>query len=126
MLTILFIFLLIALLYSQANMSGSEIDWTTFVQQLLERGEVEKLLVFPESDMVYVYIKGQRSPTYRFRIGSVESLEKSLRHIQDRNGVPYEKRVVVQYERQGLLSYVTYASYLFIEACLTRFILLSL
>lgn len=79
-----------------AGFQSSEIDWTTFQHKLLEKGEVEKLVV--SGDIVRVFLKGQNQSAFFFTIGSAELLERKLEAAQIDIGKKPWEFVPIQYQ----------------------------
>lgn len=53
---ILFIIGLILTLITSVNTSGGNISWNDFVNEMLAKGEVSRIQVVPESDIVDIYL----------------------------------------------------------------------
>ena len=73
-------------------------DFETFRSKLLERGDVDRLVV--EGSVVQVFVKDRpSSPAFFFRIGNAEHFEKKLESVQRvEMGASYEEQVPVVYE----------------------------
>lgn len=52
----LFIIALIMSLLNSINTSGGNISWNDFVNEMLAKGEVSRVQVVPESDIVEIYL----------------------------------------------------------------------
>lgn len=52
----LFIVALLMSLLNTINTSGGNISWNDFVNEMLAKGEVSRVLVVPESDIVEIYL----------------------------------------------------------------------
>ena len=52
----LFIIALIMSLLNSINTSGGNISWNDFVHEMLAKGEVSRVQVVPESDIVEIYL----------------------------------------------------------------------
>lgn len=52
----LFIIALIMSLLNSINTSGGNISWNDFVNEMLAKGEVSRVQVVPESDVVEIYL----------------------------------------------------------------------
>lgn len=52
----LFIIALIMSLLNSINSSGGNISWNDFVNEMLAKGEVSRVQVVPESDIVEIYL----------------------------------------------------------------------
>lgn len=52
----LFIIAIIMSLLNSFNTSGGSISWADFVNEMLAKGEVQRVQVVPESDVVEVYL----------------------------------------------------------------------
>lgn len=77
--------------------SNSELDFQAFKTKLLERGDVEKLIIIDH--VVHVYVKGYTAPQYYFRIGDPDHFERKLDQVQKELGNKSEEKVPVVYDR---------------------------
>jgi AFG3 family protein len=96
------------LFFFQSN-KAQEINWTRFETEMLDRDDVERLVVV-NKERVEIYIKTDRlggydgldqkqpGPHFYFTIGSVEAFETRLEAAQDEAGT--EDRVPVRYIRR--------------------------
>ncbi|KAI4481506.1 hypothetical protein M0804_009626 [Polistes exclamans] len=107
-------------------------SWHEFVHEMLEKGEVEELVVDPTNKLVRIQlypgaiIKGQRVPfrIYTMYIPEIERIEEKLRKEEQKLGIKKENEISVIYNRNSepmlqllrLLSIVLLAYTLFSRA----------
>lgn len=70
----LFIIAVIMSLLNSINTSGGNISWNDFVNEMLAKGEVSRVQVVPESDIVEIYLHPGavifgRPVRFRFNVG---------------------------------------------------------
>ncbi len=109
--------LLIGIQLFNFNTTTKPVDWKTFSVEMLEDGDVAKLVVITNENLVEIFIKpdslmkeekyadvrkapfGQGinpGPHYKMTIGSVEDFKNDLREIQ--KDLPVEDRVTILYD----------------------------
>ncbi|XP_018350816.1 PREDICTED: paraplegin isoform X1 [Trachymyrmex septentrionalis] len=103
---------LIALKYHIEMYSNSEpaasVSWNEFVYDMLNKGEVEAIIVNPTIDHVIIVvhdgaiIKGKRSlyKRYHMAVPSIENFEEKLRKVEKNLGIKAGRGVQVIYERK--------------------------
>ncbi|KYN11599.1 Paraplegin, partial [Trachymyrmex cornetzi] len=103
---------LIALKYHIETYSNSEpaasVSWNEFVYDMLNKGEVEAIIVNPTIDHVIIVvhdgaiIKGKRNPykRYHMAVPSIENFEEKLRKVEKSLGIKAGQGVQVIYERK--------------------------
>uniref|UniRef100_F6Y8H4 AAA+ ATPase domain-containing protein n=1 Tax=Ciona intestinalis TaxID=7719 RepID=F6Y8H4_CIOIN len=79
------------------NQRKTEITWKEFTTRFLANKMVEKIVV-KDSSRAEIIVSSMPGQTLTFNIGSLDSLERNLEHIQNEMGVPISERVYVQYE----------------------------
>ncbi|XP_078483374.1 mitochondrial inner membrane m-AAA protease component AFG3L2 [Ciona intestinalis] len=79
------------------NQRKTEITWKEFTTRFLANKMVEKIVV-KDSSKAEISVSSMPGQTLTFNIGSLDSLERNLEHIQNEMGVPISERVYVQYE----------------------------
>ncbi|KYM94457.1 Paraplegin, partial [Cyphomyrmex costatus] len=103
---------LIALKYQIEMYSNSEpaasVSWNEFVYDMLNKGEVEAIVVNPTIDHVIIVvhdgaiIKGRRSlyKRYHMAVPNIENFEEKLRKVEKNLGIKAGQGVQVIYERK--------------------------
>uniref|UniRef100_A0A0K0EDF4 AAA domain-containing protein n=1 Tax=Strongyloides stercoralis TaxID=6248 RepID=A0A0K0EDF4_STRER len=99
---ILFGLAAIGILYSfNVMMSYKEISWKEFISDYLTKDNVVKLEVINNQWVRVVTNRGDTTDRVPyFRIGSVDSFERSLFTTQDHLGIPSDRHVPVLYKRE--------------------------
>jgi len=88
------------------EMRYREISWMEFVSQHLSRGNVERLEVI-NNKWVKIYLNSAtESDTLWFSIGSVDTFERNLEHVQADLGIEQSRNVPVLYKSQMEMSNV--------------------
>ena len=113
--TWLFIFLSVLLIsqlvFQQWYSTAEEISWTEFQQEMLYKGDVERIKVI-NKEKAEVFIKEDRlgteryeniksssaGPHFTFTIGSVDNFEETLKEMQAE--VPLEERITIEYVKE--------------------------
>ena len=113
--TWLFIFLSVLLIsqlvFQQWYSTAEEISWTEFQQEMLSKGDVERIKVI-NKEKAEVFIKEDRlgseryeniksssvGPHFTFTIGSVDNFEETLKEMQVE--VPLEERITIEYVKE--------------------------
>uniref|UniRef100_A0A8C4K187 Mitochondrial inner membrane m-AAA protease component paraplegin n=1 Tax=Dromaius novaehollandiae TaxID=8790 RepID=A0A8C4K187_DRONO len=91
------------------NREGTNISWNYFVNEMLAKGEVQRIEVVPESDIVEVYLHpggtphGQVNVTllYTMRVANIDKFEEKLRAAEDELNIDEKERLPVSYKHPG-------------------------
>ncbi|XP_010152455.1 PREDICTED: paraplegin, partial [Eurypyga helias] len=91
------------------NREGTNISWNYFVNEMLAKGEVQRIEVVPESDIVEVYLHpggtphGQVNVTllYTMRVANIDKFEEKLRAVEDELNIDEKERIPVSYKHPG-------------------------
>nr|XP_018918042.1 PREDICTED: paraplegin [Bemisia tabaci] len=83
------------------------VSWNEFVHHMLAKGEVEEVIVRPDSDIVTIHlhegaiIKGKRLDykTFFMNVSDVNKFEEKLRNVERKLGIRIESAVPIVYER---------------------------
>uniref|UniRef100_A0A8C6MIP7 SPG7 matrix AAA peptidase subunit, paraplegin n=1 Tax=Nothobranchius furzeri TaxID=105023 RepID=A0A8C6MIP7_NOTFU len=99
----LFIIALIMSLLNSINTSGGNISWNDFVNEMLVKGEVSRVQVVPESDIVEIYLHpGARlALMYRMQVANIDKFEEKLRAAEEELNIDVKDRIPVSYKRTG-------------------------
>ncbi|NWI25152.1 SPG7 protein, partial [Sula dactylatra] len=108
LLIITFIVLMFRLTVTE-NREGTNISWNYFVNEMLAKGEVQRIEVVPESDIVEVYLHpggtphGQVNVTllYTMRVANIDKFEEKLRAAEDELNIDEKERIPVSYKHPG-------------------------
>ncbi|NXU32686.1 SPG7 protein, partial [Thalassarche chlororhynchos] len=108
LLIITFIVLMFRFMVSE-NREGTSISWNYFVNEMLAKGEVQRIEVVPESDIVEVYLHpggtphGQVNVTllYTMRVANIDKFEEKLRAAEDELNIDERERIPVSYKHPG-------------------------
>ncbi|XP_037671596.1 paraplegin isoform X1 [Choloepus didactylus] len=112
--------LLVAVIMSLLNAlgsSGGSISWSDFVNEMLAKGEVQRVQVVPESDLVEVYLhpgavvfgRPRLALMYRMQVANIDKFEEKLRAAEDELGIAGQDRIPVSYKRSGFFGNALYA-----------------
>lgn len=113
----LFIIALIMSLLNSFNTSGGSISWADFVNEMLAKGEVQRVQVVPESDVVEVYLhpgavvfgRPRLALMYRMQVANIDKFEEKLRAAEDELNIESKDRIPVSYKRTGFFGNALYA-----------------
>uniref|UniRef100_A0A803XUH1 AAA+ ATPase domain-containing protein n=1 Tax=Meleagris gallopavo TaxID=9103 RepID=A0A803XUH1_MELGA len=108
----LLIITLIVLLFRftvSENREGPSISWNYFISEMLSKGEVQRIEVVPESDIVEIYLHpggtphGQVNVTllYTMRVANIDKFEEKLRAAEDELNIDERERIPVSYKHPG-------------------------
>ncbi|KAM6380851.1 mitochondrial inner membrane m-AAA protease component paraplegin isoform 2-T3 [Pluvialis apricaria] len=108
LLIITFIVLMFRFTVSE-NREGTNISWNYFVNEMLSKGEVQRIEVVPESDIVEIYLHpggtphGQVNVTllYTMRVANIDKFEEKLRAAEDELNIDEKERIPVSYKHPG-------------------------
>ncbi|XP_075621716.1 mitochondrial inner membrane m-AAA protease component paraplegin isoform X1 [Balearica regulorum gibbericeps] len=108
LLIITFIVLMFRFTVSE-NREGTNISWNYFVNEMLAKGEVQRIEVVPESDIVEIYLHpggtphGQVNVTllYTMRVANIDKFEEKLRAAEDELNIDERERIPVSYKHPG-------------------------
>lgn len=114
--TLFFIALIMSLLNS-INTSGGNISWNDFVNEMLAKGEVSRVQVVPESDIVEIFLhpgaiifgKPRLALTYRMQVANIDKFEEKLRAAEEQLNIDPKDRIPVSYKRTGFFGNALYA-----------------
>ncbi|EHA98944.1 Paraplegin [Heterocephalus glaber] len=114
--TLLVIAVVMSLLNSLSS-SGGNISWNDFVSEMLAKGEVQRVQVVPESDVVEVYLhpgavvfgRPRLSLVYRMQVANIDKFEEKLRAAEDELNIESKDRIPVSYKRTGFFGNALYA-----------------
>ncbi|ELW62872.1 Paraplegin [Tupaia chinensis] len=110
----------IAVVMSRLNSlstSGGSISWADFVNEMLAKGEVQRVQVVPESDVVEVYLhpgavvfgRPRLALMYRMQVANIDKFEEKLRAAEDDLNIDVRDRTPVSYKRTGFFGNALYA-----------------
>ncbi|NWH28615.1 SPG7 protein, partial [Grus americana] len=108
LLIITFIVLMFRFTVSE-NREGTNISWNYFVNEMLAKGEVQRIEVVPESDIVEIYLHpggtphGQVNVTllYTMRVANIDKFEEKLRAAEDELNIDERERIPISYKHPG-------------------------
>ncbi|XP_037265492.1 paraplegin isoform X4 [Falco rusticolus] len=108
LLIITFVVLMLRFMVSE-NREGTNISWNYFVNEMLAKGEVQRIEVVPESDIVEIYLHpggtphGQVNVTLLFtmRVANIDKFEEKLRAAEDELNIDERERIPVSYKHPG-------------------------
>uniref|UniRef100_A0A8C0E9G9 SPG7 matrix AAA peptidase subunit, paraplegin n=2 Tax=Strigidae TaxID=30459 RepID=A0A8C0E9G9_BUBBB len=108
LLIITFIVLMFRFTVSE-NREGTNISWNYFLNEMLSKGEVQRIEVVPESDIVEIYLHpggtphGQVNVTllYTMRVANIDKFEEKLRAAEDELNIDERERIPVSYKHPG-------------------------
>ncbi|XP_006902911.1 PREDICTED: paraplegin [Elephantulus edwardii] len=114
--TLLIIAVIMSLLNSFSS-GGSSISWNDFVHEMLAKGEVQRVQVVPESDVVEVFLhpgavvfgRPRLSLMYRMQVANIDRFEEKLRAAEDELNIEIKDRIPVSYKRTGFFGNALYA-----------------
>uniref|UniRef100_A0AAQ4RYF1 SPG7 matrix AAA peptidase subunit, paraplegin n=1 Tax=Gasterosteus aculeatus aculeatus TaxID=481459 RepID=A0AAQ4RYF1_GASAC len=113
----LFIIALVMSLLNSINTSGGNISWNDFVNEMLAKGEVSRVQVVPESDIVEIYLhpgavifgRPRLALTYRMQVANIDKFEEKLRAAEEELNIDAKDRIPVSYKRTGFFGNAVYA-----------------
>ncbi|KAA8595787.1 hypothetical protein FQN60_011078 [Etheostoma spectabile] len=113
----LFIIALIMSLLNSINTSGGNISWNDFVNEMLAKGEVSRVQVVPESDIVEIYLhpgavifgRPRLALMYRMQVANIDKFEEKLRAAEEELHIDAKDRIQVSYKRTGFFGNAVYA-----------------
>uniref|UniRef100_A0A3Q3DSI6 SPG7 matrix AAA peptidase subunit, paraplegin n=1 Tax=Hippocampus comes TaxID=109280 RepID=A0A3Q3DSI6_HIPCM len=113
----LFIIALIMSLLNSINTSGGNISWNDFVNEMLAKGEVSRVQVVPESDIVEIYLhpgavifgRPRLALMYRMQVANIDKFEEKLRAAEEELNIDAKDRIPVSYKRTGFFGNAVYA-----------------
>ncbi|KAG5849321.1 hypothetical protein ANANG_G00108980 [Anguilla anguilla] len=116
-LRMLFIIALIMSLLNTINSSGGNISWNDFVNEMLAKGEVARVQVVPESDIVDIYLhpgaiifgRPRMALMYRMQVANIDKFEEKLRAAEEELNINSKDRIPVSYKRTGFFGNALYA-----------------
>ncbi|XP_076585904.1 mitochondrial inner membrane m-AAA protease component paraplegin [Chaetodon auriga] len=99
------------------NTSGGNISWSDFVNEMLAKGEVSRVLVVPESDIVEIYLhpgavifgRPRLALMYRMQVANIDKFEEKLRAAEEELNIDTKDRIPVSYKRIGFFGNALYA-----------------
>ncbi|KAM8946776.1 mitochondrial inner membrane m-AAA protease component paraplegin [Pelodytes ibericus] len=114
--TLLIIAVVMSLLNSLTT-SGGNISWNDFVNEMLAKGEVMRVQVVPESDIVEIYLypgavvfgRPRLSLMYRMQVANIDKFEEKLRAAEEELKIEGKDRIPVSYKRTGFFGNALYA-----------------
>ncbi|XP_047566037.1 paraplegin isoform X2 [Lutra lutra] len=113
----LFVIAVIMSLLNALSTSGGNISWNDFVHEMLAKGEVQRVQVVPESDVVEVYLhpgavvfgRPRLALMYRMQVANIDRFEEKLRAAEDALNIEGKDRIPVSYKRTGFFGNALYA-----------------
>ncbi|KAI2580185.1 SPG7 matrix AAA peptidase subunit, paraplegin [Homo sapiens] len=114
--TLLVIAVVMSLLNALST-SGGSISWNDFVHEMLAKGEVQRVQVVPESDVVEVYLhpgavvfgRPRLALMYRMQVANIDKFEEKLRAAEDELNIEAKDRIPVSYKRTGFFGNALYS-----------------
>lgn len=97
----LFVIAVIMSLLNALGSSGGNISWNDFVHEMLAKGEVQRVQVVPESDVVEVYLhpgavvfgRPRLALMYRMQVANIDKFEEKLRAAEDELNIEGKDRI---------------------------------
>ncbi|XP_062845399.1 paraplegin [Trichomycterus rosablanca] len=113
----LFIIAVIMSLLNSFTASGGTISWNDFVNEMLAKGEVSRVQVVPESEIVEIYLhpgavifgRPRLSLMYRMQVANIDKFEEKLRAAENELNIDSKDRIPVSYKRTGFFGNALYA-----------------
>uniref|UniRef100_A0A8C3WLH9 Mitochondrial inner membrane m-AAA protease component paraplegin n=1 Tax=Catagonus wagneri TaxID=51154 RepID=A0A8C3WLH9_9CETA len=113
----LFVIAVVMSLLNALGSSGGNISWNDFVHEMLAKGEVQRVQVVPESDVVEVYLhpgavvfgRPRLALMYRMQVANIDRFEEKLRAAEDELNIGGQDRIPVSYKRTGFFGNALYA-----------------
>uniref|UniRef100_A0AAQ5XFZ0 AAA+ ATPase domain-containing protein n=1 Tax=Amphiprion ocellaris TaxID=80972 RepID=A0AAQ5XFZ0_AMPOC len=113
----LFLIALIMSLLNSLTSSGGNISWNDFVHEMLAKGEVSRVQVVPESDIVEIYLhpgavifgRPRLALMYRMQVANIDKFEEKLRAAEEELNIDTKDRIPVSYKRTGFFGNAVYA-----------------
>ncbi|XP_053411401.1 paraplegin isoform X2 [Nycticebus coucang] len=113
----LFVIAVVMSLLNSLSTSGGNISWSDFVNEMLAKGEVQRVQVVPESDVVEVYLhpgavvfgRPRLALMYRMQVANIDKFEEKLRAAEDELNIDGKDRILVSYKRAGFFGNALYA-----------------
>ncbi|KAM5210591.1 mitochondrial inner membrane m-AAA protease component paraplegin isoform 1-T1 [Hipposideros larvatus] len=113
----LFVIAVVMSLLNALSTSGGNISWNDFVNEMLAKGEVQRVQVVPESDVVEVYLhpgavvfgRPRLALMYRMQVANIDKFEEKLRVAEDELNIEGKDRIPVTYKRTGFFGNALYA-----------------
>uniref|UniRef100_A0A8D0RBM9 SPG7 matrix AAA peptidase subunit, paraplegin n=2 Tax=Sus scrofa TaxID=9823 RepID=A0A8D0RBM9_PIG len=113
----LFVIAVVMSLLNALGSSGGNISWNDFVHEMLAKGEVQRVQVVPESDVVEVYLhpgavvfgRPRLALMYRMQVANIDRFEEKLRAAEDELNIGGQDRIPVSYRRTGFFGNALYA-----------------
>ncbi|XP_073164361.1 mitochondrial inner membrane m-AAA protease component paraplegin isoform X1 [Lepidochelys kempii] len=113
----LFLIAVIMSLLNSLTISGVNISWNDFVNEMLAKGEVQSIQVVPESDIVQIYLhpgavvfgRPRLALMYRMQVANIDKFEEKLRAAEEELNIDVKDRIPVSYKRTGFFGNALYA-----------------
>ncbi|KAM4721459.1 mitochondrial inner membrane m-AAA protease component paraplegin [Rhinophrynus dorsalis] len=113
----LFIIAVVMSLLNSLSTSGGNISWNDFVNEMLAKGEVMRIQVVPESDIVEIYLhpgavvfgRPRLALMYRMQVANIDKFEEKLRAAEEELKIDVKDRIPVSYKRTGFFGNALYA-----------------
>ncbi|XP_007477385.1 paraplegin isoform X2 [Monodelphis domestica] len=113
----LFVIAIVMSVLNSLNISVASISWNDFVNEMLAKGEVQRVQVVPESDVVEIYLhpgavvfgRPRFTLMYRMQVANIDKFEEKLRAAEDELNIEVKDRIPVSYKRTGFFGNALYA-----------------
>ncbi|XP_058384500.1 paraplegin isoform X3 [Diceros bicornis minor] len=113
----LFVIAVVMSLLNALSTGGGSISWNDFVHEMLAKGEVQRVQVVPESEVVEVYLhpgavvfgRPRLALMYRMQVANIDKFEEKLRAAEDELNIEGKDRIPVSYKRTGFFGNALYA-----------------
>uniref|UniRef100_A0A3B5ARL9 Mitochondrial inner membrane m-AAA protease component paraplegin n=1 Tax=Stegastes partitus TaxID=144197 RepID=A0A3B5ARL9_9TELE len=97
--------------------SGGNISWNDFVHEMLAKGEVSRVQVVPESDIVEIFLhpgavifgRPRLALMYKMQVANIDKFEEKLRAAEEELNIDTKDRIPVSYKRTGFFGNAVYA-----------------
>ncbi|KAM6161264.1 LOW QUALITY PROTEIN: mitochondrial inner membrane m-AAA protease component paraplegin-like [Erethizon dorsatum] len=112
----LFVIAVVMSLLNSLSSSGGNISWNDFVSEMLAKGQVQRVQVVPESDVVEVYLhpgavvfgRPRLALVYQMQVANIDKFEEKLA-AEDELNIESKDRIPVSYKRMGFFGNALYA-----------------
>lgn len=107
----------VMILLNYLNAGRGDISWNDFVHEMLAKGEVSRVQVIPESDIVDIYLhpgavifgRPRLGLMYRMQVANIDKFEEKLRAAEEELNIDPKDRIPVSYKRTGFFGNAVYA-----------------
>ncbi|KAM8876844.1 mitochondrial inner membrane m-AAA protease component paraplegin [Synchiropus picturatus] len=111
------VIIFLSFVFNSLNTNSRNISWNDFINEMLAKGEVSRVQVVPENDIVEIYLhpgavifgRPKNALVYKMQVANIDKFEEKLRAAEEELNIDTKDRIPVLYKRTGFFGNAVFA-----------------